>query len=377
MAPKTKDAAGNQPAAPRHAPRIQQDNNAARVANDAASGLFSDLAAAYGRVGRERDWFAEGAVEGNPIITFAAGEKIGKSWIAIDLCVACVLGTKWLAMFPVRRTGSPIYVDSEYGEDEFARRVARISRAHGADPMRVLPRIRHLWCSGFVLDHDNGAARDLFRAIAAEPPPLLVLDPWRNVMGGDENSAVDTVEAMRVVSSYRDKAGCPVHINHHLNRAGSQSGSRALMGRADLIVEGTDDDEPTYRARGRTLRRGDPIARGFAVAIEHDDDADDTIAATRLTARLDGDAAPAGRAQLSVPAKKILAVLRTTSGRMSKRQIKVAGKIGGSDSYAAKAFRELQDQALVDQNDAGWGLTTTEFFQSLAGEKKGDDPGPF
>jgi hypothetical protein len=113
------------------------------------------------------------------------------------------------------------------------------------------------------------------------------------------------------------------------------------------------------------------------VAIEHDDDADDTIAATRLTARLDGDAAPAGRAQLSVPAKKILAVLRTTSGRMSKRQIKVAGKIGGSDSYAAKAFRELQDQALVDQNDAGWGLTTTEFFQSLAGEKKGDDPGPF
>jgi hypothetical protein len=268
--------------------------------------MFTDLAATYAGVGAARDWFAEGAIEGMPIVTLAAGEKIGKSWMLIDLAVATVLGTKWLGAFAVRRTGSPIYVDTEYGPHEFTRRVARVSRAHGADPREVLPRIRHLWAPDFRLDSAAQSAQQLFVEMKATKPSLLILDPWRNVMGGDENSATDTIAAMAVVARYREAGGSVVTIAHHLNRGGTMSGSRALKGRSDLFIEGSDAETPSYRAIGRTLRRKDAIAKGFSVKIDHDDDEDDTIAKTRLACRFDGDDSPAPNQQLSVPARRAL-----------------------------------------------------------------------
>ncbi len=75
---------------------------------------FSDLAGAHASIGRERDWFAEGAIEGAPLVVLASGEKVGKSWILIDLAVSTVLGTKWLGAFAIKRPGEAWYVDCEY-----------------------------------------------------------------------------------------------------------------------------------------------------------------------------------------------------------------------------------------------------------------------
>lgn len=82
----------------------------------------------------------------------------------------------------------------------------------------------------------------------------------------------------------RDAARCPVLALHHLNKSGGFTGNRAITTRADLIIEGSDDEKPEYETRGRQLRaRIDPIAQPFTISVEHENDDDDTMAATRIT----------------------------------------------------------------------------------------------
>jgi RecA-family ATPase len=242
--------------------------------------IFSDLVRAYERTGDARDWFAEGAIEGSPLTVIVAPEKWGKSWTLMDLAVSAVTGSRWLGTFEVKRTGEAWYVDCEYGEHEFARRIARIARAKGFEPCDVLAQIRHVW-GDFQLSTENGLCRRSFELAKRTQPNLVVIDPWRNVLVGSENSAEDTIEGMRVAAIFREHAGCPVVLCHHLNLAGSPSGSRALKGRADLYIAGTDEEQPWFTTVGRTIRQSDPIAKRFTIHIEHEHDLDEKVASRR------------------------------------------------------------------------------------------------
>jgi hypothetical protein len=93
--------------------------------------------------------------------------------------------------------------------------------------------------------------------------------------------------AFRAIGELRDAAQAPVMVVHHLNKSGGYSGSRAIMGRADLIFEGSDGDTPLYQTRGRSLRRDDRILQPFSVNVAHENDSDDTIAVTRVAANFD------------------------------------------------------------------------------------------
>ena len=248
--------------------------------------LWSDLLAAYAGVGAERPWFAEGAIEGSPIIMFSGPEKSHKSWSAMQLAAATVVGGPWLERFPVRRPGPVVYLDGEYGEHEFARRVVRLSRGMGAEPTDVLRNIRHFYSAQMTLTPGDGALRKVLSAIGAERPSLVVLDPLRNHLDGSENDSDVIVRAYKCLDALRGAGQCPVLVIHHLNKSGGFSGSRAITTRADFIVEGSDTTTPTYTARGRTLRPAlDSIAQPFVIDVTHENDHDDRIAATRLAWR--------------------------------------------------------------------------------------------
>lgn len=328
-----------------------------------APSIFSDLLGALEHVGAARDWFAEGAIEGAPIVVWAAPEKGGKSWTAMQLAVATVTGGKWLGRFAVKREGTPFYVDTEYGAHEFARRLARIARAEGSDPRHVLGAVRHVWCPYMQLHHDDDAAKALLREVKLQRPPLIVLDPWRNFLVGSENNSDDTIEAMRIAAQLRDASGGVVLIPHHLNKQGETSGSRALLGRADLIFSGSDEDEPAYTAKGRTVRHRDPIRNAMRVVIAHDDDEDDTIARTLVRCRFDGES---GAAELGKSAKRVQQHMAKVQVPITMRALRTA--LGMNNQVATRALEELLNARAITRDGDKWSLAASEFFAALGAD---------
>lgn len=327
---------------------------------------WSDLLGAYADLGRERDWFAEGAIEGTPVALFIGPEKTGKSWVLHDLAVATVLGTKWLGRFEVRRAGVVVALDAEYGAAEFTRRIARLARAHGRDPRDVLPHIRHLHSTGVWLDPESRSLQGVLRAVAIVKPELVIVDPLRNHLNGSENDGEAVLEALRCADAFRRFGGCPVMIAHHLNKSGGFSGHRALRGRADLVFEGTDEEQPWYGVIGRTLRRADPIANRFTVNIRHDNDDDDTIAKTILSCRFEGEAS--GRSNLSKSALRVLDVLRADATPLTVRAIR--GETKQSNLLAKRALEELRDAGLADEREGKWAVSIPEFNRELLADAK-------
>ena len=178
------------------------------------------------------------------------------------------------------------------------------------------------------------------------------------------------LDALDICSQIRDRCGAAFSLVHHLNKTGTQSGSRALMTRADLLVEGSDGDEPLYTSRGRTIRHKDAIRTGFQVVVEHEDDDDDKIAKTRVGLRFDGERA--NKHALSKTAEKARGALAETGSPMTARAIGRKARITNGQELS-KALKELQDAGIarIDVKDGkrGWTLTTTSFFEAL-----GDKP---
>ncbi len=325
---------------------------------------FTDLGAALADVGAERRWLFAGAVEGAPIVVWAGPEKRDKSWAMIDAAVALATGGKWLGAFACERPGPTVYLDGEYGPHEFVRRLARICRGRGVEPAAVIPRVRHYYSRDLSLTNENEAAVWLWQQLKIVRPVANFIDPWRNPLPGDENSAPDTIAALDICAQFRDRSGGAVFLVHHLNKAGTQSGSRALMTRADLVLEGTDEESPWYASKGRTIRRLDPLTRRFTIVVEHDDDHDDTIARTRVCLRFEGDAV--SRAQLSKSALRVQAALRDAGQPVLKSHFR-RPPLSMNGPVVDRALYELRDAGLAEQRDGKWALTTSEFFAGLGG----------
>ena len=329
---------------------------------------YTDLVATFESIGKERKWAVEGAFENAPLVVWTAPEKGGKTWAAIDLCVALVTGEKWLGAFQARAKGPPLYLDGEVGDYDFARRAARIARGRGHPPREVLGRIKHLSSPGFYLHRESEFFLPVLNDATALHPSVIIIDPWRNHLLGDENSARDTIDAMTAAAALRDRAGAPVIILHHLNKAGGMSGSRALRTRADLILVGTDEAEPHYSAVGRTVRAGDAIARPFTIVVQHEDDDDDRIAKTVVRARFEGESS--ARSDLSKPAARLLAELQTRTSPASANDLgKAVGVNNGT--VRSRALKELLDGGRVTLKAGKWAVATKEFFDALDPEQVG------
>jgi hypothetical protein len=326
---------------------------------------FTDLVTTMRSVTKERRWLFEGAIEGNPIAVMAGPEKTSKSWAMMQCAVACATGGSWLGAFPCARPGPVIYLDSEYGEFEFGRRLARLCRGMGHDPEQVAPRIHHYYAVDLRLGEDNEAANWVMRNARTIQPRVIVIDPWRNAIDGEENNAQDTIDSLEICSKFRDATGAAVMIAHHLNKNGVQSGSRALMTRADLLFEGSDELEPWYRSRGRTIRRGDAINKSFTIGVEHEDDEDDTVAKTLVRLRFEGES-QAAPGDLSKPALRVLAILKECRTARTLRQLR--GELDVNDSRMKGYVAQLVKAGLASWEGEKVSLPTPEFFRNLGGE---------
>lgn len=332
---------------------------------------YSDLAAAYETIGRDRDWTIEGAIERTPIMVLAGAEKRGKSWMLADLVRVVTMGGKWLGAFESRVRGDAVVIESEYHAPEYARRLARLARGAGQDPREMFRRVRHYSAGDIFLDHDNEALAKLLHDVRDEPPALIVIDPLRNFLGGEENSATDIIEAMRLIATIRDAANAPIALAHHLNKGGTMSGSRALKTRADLFIEGTDEEEPSYSAIGRTIRTDDAIAKPFRVQIVHEDDGNDTIAATRMRCRFQGENRT--REGLSTTARKLLATLKSANEPITSNRLGTLTNTNGK--VRGRALEELRSSGVATCTEGKWSVSKAERWNEFVEESGAEDDG--
>lgn len=338
--------------------RVDKPSEPASVAALASTkpDFLFDLSESLNELGSERQWFAEGVIEGiTPLVMLVGPEKSGKSWALTDLIVSTIAGGDWLGAFPVRRTGHVLLVEAEQGTHETARRIARVARGRGLKPADVIRGVRYVsrYWQLDALDADE------MRALARHnkdngTPALVAIDPLRGTMLGDENSAKDVLGALEGAAQIGRICSAPAVLAHHVNKLGAASGSRALATRPDLILTGTDTTRPRYTAVGRRIRRNDPIAeqRGFFIDVDHGEhDEDDTRATTVVKAVFGTDAneLPVVRPALT---QRVLEMLGRSTQPLTKRQLR--DELRASNRHVTDALDALKTAGSVQEIDQRW-----------------------
>jgi len=251
------------------------------------------------------------------VLLLAGEEKKGlKTWITLDLAVACVVGGEWLD-FQVQdcRPAHVLVLSPETHVSVAARRLRALCIGRGLDAAKILPfvhvsgeratavpydEIDATWrTAGLkttvdalkVVDTDRrrelakaahavadaaqaslGPGVERWHALLDSPPgtwALVVVDTLRAALHGDENSSRDAARYSQAARDLSRRLNCPsVHV-HHSSKS-NVSGARAARGSTE-ITAGVDgiislDTSGEYPTASFTLRNFPaPDPRGYAL----------------------------------------------------------------------------------------------------------------
>jgi hypothetical protein len=171
--------------------------------------------------------------EGETVL-IAGRPKVGKSRIVHQMALAIVRGTEFLGM-GVPRARAALIVDLENRPWAIRDRLMRMA---GNEPHVTGP---FVWCANsLAADVLNATAegiatlKSLIEQAGAE---VVIIDPWRLWLGGDENSAEDVVNGLRALSCLREtRPNLTIIIVHHVRKDRFES-PRNLLADPRLWIE--------------------------------------------------------------------------------------------------------------------------------------------
>lgn len=168
-----------------------------------------------------------GAVYGQP--------GSGKSFLAIDLCMALARGEQWFGHY-VPHAVPVVYVALE-GIGGFGQRLKAWSIAHGnaAPPERF-----RTITEAFDARRDTPDLCKAVRHYGQGQAGLIVIDTLnRSMPGADENSASDMGQLLGQCDEMRRQTGCAVLLIHHAGKDQSKGlrGHSSLTGAVDTAIE--------------------------------------------------------------------------------------------------------------------------------------------
>ncbi|WP_102342292.1 AAA family ATPase [Galactobacillus timonensis] len=167
----------------------------------------------------------EGHMRNNSIGIISAPPKAGKSWLVLELAIACTAGenhAQWLGLHVAQ---TPVlYVNLELKDTEVRNRIERIKSARGID--YPLPNLRVLTLRGRAIKITDlvtvlTAMVDQIRATEGVQIGLIIIDPLYRIIDGDENSNADVTAAYAQVSALNEQTGASVMIVHHYAKGNS------------------------------------------------------------------------------------------------------------------------------------------------------------
>ena len=186
-----------------------------------------------------RDWLPK---QGKAMLYGPA--KTGKSYLCAQLARCIASGEDFLGQSTT--TGRVLYVQFELGEEIFQSRL----RSTGQDYDNVFVG------TSFSMKLDTKVGRDqLWRALEAVEPSVLILDPKIKMISGDENESTD----MRQVTDFLDLViegfRCSVFVTDHTGKDASK------RGRGSSVWEGWVD---SYLSMKKVSKKGE----GLKIKIE-------------------------------------------------------------------------------------------------------------
>lgn len=181
----------------------------------------------------EVTWYLEGYIPESSLVDLVSPPKVGKTTFALALCTAILDGKPFMGL-PTHKT--PIVYLTEQSESTFRRALAKAGLLGRTDLSVLFWRETH----GFAWQVIVASAQAECKRIGAK---LLVVDTFHQfagLEGDEENSAGETLKALRPLQKVRD-SGISVLTMRHERKAGGKvaeagRGSSAFAGAADILI---------------------------------------------------------------------------------------------------------------------------------------------
>lgn len=168
-----------------------------------------------------------------PILTqdsygiIGAAQKIGKTWIAVDLAVSVSSGTPFLGGMAVEQGGPVLLFCGEGGDRKILRRIDAVARSRDLDSDQLLlytvRRAPHL--------NDDEHLAEIRALVVQFKPVLVIIDPLYFCLPGVKMAGLSEVGAiLERVQHIAQNAGSALIITHHWNQSGKGSDANRFSG---------------------------------------------------------------------------------------------------------------------------------------------------
>jgi len=178
----------------------------------------------------------------------------GKSWFALDLSYAISLGGNFIGKYPVKRSGTVLYVTAEEIPEEFVRRVDLVTASYGDNE-------NFYWISTLHEAFSYGAAllqkvawsitktetaRILEYFISEIKPILVVLDSMVNFYGLNENDSSEASIFYEMLKKWIKTYDCSFLLLHHQNKESMKSEEGVFRG--SIVFREQARERITYKS---------------------------------------------------------------------------------------------------------------------------------
>lgn len=182
-------------------------------------------------------WLIKGLVVEGGICVIGGPPKSGKTWHAGDMSLGLVTGTNVFGTFAVPRAQAGAYFCTEDLAQSFRNRLRAFCRGRGLEPTEQLLRWLAVQPRGRMIDVTRpetcarivASARNIEQRMGTKLG-FLVLDPLRNINGGDENDSTAMREAFEALKMIGALVGCTMIIPHHMRKLDRKAGKGGRPG---------------------------------------------------------------------------------------------------------------------------------------------------
>jgi biotin operon repressor len=313
------------------------------MAGKAAEPLATVHAAQLVETARPVEWLVDGLLLRSGAAILGGAPKAGKSFLALDLCVAVASGTVGAGHFRVGTACPVTLLCAEDPNPVLAQRLTALARSRSV-ALAELP-IEVIVESAVRLPD---ALPRLAATLSRSRPGLLLLDPLIRLHRADENSATEMAVVLDGLRDLARAAQTAILLVHHARKAPSSGSPGAgLRGSSDLAAFG---DSNLY------LRR---LANdGLELRIEHRAAAGPQPLHLRLCVDDCGAVASFQAQQRVEPIQdpsvsRVLALLERTQTPISTSALRA--KLGLRNQTVVAALRALVEEGSVERRQRdGW-----------------------
>lgn len=245
-------------------------------------------------------WLVDGLVPDNSFIVLGGAPKTCKSWMALDIGISLALREPCFSRsdFTVQCQRSVLFIMLEDAATNIYGRVRAIGKSKGVD-VDALQRAPLYFRFSKELDlGDATQVRTLANRIAESIPNLglVIIDPFRNAHGLDENDSNAVRQLTDNIRDLRDITGSSILITHHLRKMTKSDkenpgfalrGSGAIYGAVDGLITLADEPKTSssewlnhVKIRIKAGREPDPFLLTLEVSDGPDNRADNVIWST-------------------------------------------------------------------------------------------------